>query len=196
MFSYNIKPLVSGDLQNVMEVFTTCFAEDEFYCKQFAEEGIVGHDEVCHTIHMRFTPQVEQVLKHNLSYGMYRDGELIAFILNFDYMRLLTSSPEWFHSMFHNGSILPYEHEMHAPIQRAAAGRGVVFLLSVAVLPEFRRKHIASHLLDRTISDNPDSLVASDVSNTASLGMYRKRCFFVRVLEENYHFVLGPNVVR
>ena len=195
MSNNDIRPLALGDLQAVMEVFESCFVEDEFYCRLFASEGIIGSDAVRAEIQKRFSPQIAHVLKHDLSYGAWIDDDLVAFIINFDYMKLVVEEPEWFKSMFYDGQVLPYERELHEPVRRAAVGRTLVFLLSIAVLPEFRRQHIASQLLDRTIRDNAGALLASDVSNTPSLNMYRRRGFFVRELEENYHFVLGPSIV-
>ena len=195
MIDHVIRPLNTGDLQDVMEVFKVCFAGDEFYSKAFAEEGITGQFARQREMQKRFTPQIKHVLEFNLSYGSWVNDRLIAFMLNFDYERVVSQEPELFRSLFYDGDTLPFAEHLHRPIREACRMQGVMFMLSIGVLPEFRRQHVASSLLDTAMEKNPYVLIASDVSNTASLGMYKQRKFSVTWLDEDYHLVIGPGPI-
>lgn len=195
MYSYYTESLTTKEIDEIMELYCACFVDDGFYRATFAEQGIVGDENVRAKMLSQFTPQILAVLECGASYGIRGDnGNLVAIMLNFGYQEMLKNNSSLFLSIFGENGELQHADDLHGTVQCYAKAHDIVYLLAVAVLPEYRRRHLASLLLDTTIMDNPGSLVVSDVSNVDSLGMYRKRGFIIKRLGPGYNLVIGPNL--
>ena len=87
-----------------------------------------------------------------------------------------------------DGGELPYRGAFHGEVSRLSGD--VVYGMNLAVDPDLRRRGLASCLLDGLLWKYPQWNFVSDVSNEASLDMYRTRNFELQPLDTGYHLVL------
>ena len=178
--------LKACDIAPTVDLFCECFAEDHYY-------GIMFPDQSTRRDEMRkaFTQSISFCIRQGNSIGIKRDGTLVAFLLCIDYRAARENDEQSFRMLFanrqHRGE-LPYESTLHGGILELS-GR-TIYGMSIAVDPALRRRGIASALVDAILRRHPDCNFASDVSNEASLEIYRRRNFEVRPLDKGYHLVL------
>lgn len=182
-----INPLRDKDLDEVMDLFCRCFVEDPYYAHMFPEET-TRPDQMREMFHKC----IAYCLETGLSLGVTDDGgQLIAFLLSFDYFVVRQEHPQIFQQIFRGdeGEPLPYEDQLHGEIQNLKEGR-TLYLLSLTVTPEYRRRGLGSSLIDAMLRNHPQCNLVGDVSNEASLSMYEDRKFHIQRLAPNYFLVL------
>lgn len=127
--------------------------------------------------------------KKGISLGVIEDEKLIGFALLFDYKATKNTHRGAFNEIFgiHDDQPLPYYEEIHQKIE-SIDGK-ILYLLSIAVSPAYRRCGIASALIDYVLSYYSECSIASDVSNEDSLEIYKKRNFEISKIEDGYFFI-------
>lgn len=170
--------------ETVMSLFCDAFENDHYYAKMFptGDRKKAMSD--------AFGAAIEYCLKNGLCVGAVYKGELIGFLLSFDYYETMYAHKASFLDIFdcESEDNLPYADSLHKTI-RAFDGL-VVYLLSAAVKEEYRRRGVASAMLDCLMEKEPSAYFVGDVSNEKSLPMYEKRGFDVSKLDDGYFVVM------
>jgi len=170
-----------------MDLFVKCFADDHYYAGLFPDP-LTRQEEM----RSSFSKNIGLCLAHGHSLGLWKENSLIAFLIGFDYHKMLSEAEETFLSIFGGNpneiSSLPYYDAVHVRI--ADMGCPVLFLLSIAVSPAYRRQGLASALVESLLSSRPGYGFAGDVSNPASLDIYRKRQFQIQEIDTDYFLIL------
>lgn len=168
----------------LMGLFLDCFSDDSYYKKLFKNESTRRAK-----MEKEFSQVIEYCLDKGCSYGAFNSGKLVGFVLSFNYFITKERVPKTFNKIFANSeeSTLPFLNEIHGRIDKV--GDNVIYLLSLAVAPSFRKQGIGSLLVDTLLNTYSDYSVASDISNTESLQIYKKRGFQISEIESGYSFV-------
>lgn len=174
-----LKQLKRADEAAVLELFGVCFAEDTYYRRLYPDEAAMRR---------AFAGSIAYCLENGLSLGVFDGDKPVAFALLLDYGQTRREQPAIFDEIFGRAAGQPksYEEALHQRIQ-ALDGR-VLYLLSLAVAPAFRRQGLAAGLVDRVLEACADSHLVTDVSNEASLPLYRCRNFRVETLQPGYFY--------
>lgn len=178
--------LWSGDLEKVLNLFCQCFLDDPFYTSSFPERETRSS-----RMRQAFRESIAYCLSTGLSLGMMDErGQLAAFLLCFDYSAARLEHPDLFRGIFgaQEGQPIPYNDQLHNHILRLNGN--TLYLLSMAVAPEYRRMGLASGLIDTVIRSYPQFNLAGDVSNESSLSIYRERNFQVTDIYPGYYLIL------
>lgn len=133
----DIRVLHRDDLHDVLDLFCECFADDHYYKRQFPND-----DTRASQMRDEFKCCLEFCLTNGYSVGTYNEDRLIGFALLFNYHETLQNHRSDFDAIFcadENGDI-PYYEEIHQRVQ-GLKGK-TLYLLSIAVLPEYRRMGI------------------------------------------------------
>lgn len=165
-------------------LFALAFYEDEFYKKQ-------GVDFSKESVPPDFQESIRYCLASGYSSGIRDEQEISAFLLAFDYDKCKTSDPETFDMIFGikcDRTVWPYKEEIHDRV--SALGDKVLFVLSIAVEPDKRRKGYATALVKDLIASYPEYTIVGDVSATESLPIYRNLGFEVTEIEPDYNLVI------
>lgn len=176
--------LTKTDLENVLDLFCECFSSDHYYQQLFA-----GCDNIPSAMRDAFRSSISFCLEKGISLGVIEDEKLIGFALLFDYKATKNTHRGAFNEIFgiHDDQPLPYYEEIHQKIE-SIDGK-ILYLLSIAVSPAYRRCGIASALIDYVLSYYSECSIASDVSNEDSLEIYKKRNFEISKIEDGYFFI-------
>lgn len=182
-----IQVLTPQDLPAVMDLFCVAFREDAYYARLFPEERSRERE-----MRNAFSGSIAFCVDQGYSVGVYGEGDrLIAFLIGFDYKNSQIKEERQFWKLFSGYAAtdaeLPYSEKLHARVN--AMEGDVLYLLSIAVSPEWQRRGLASALVEHMLRRYPDYSFAGDVSNKNSLGMYRKRRFDIQEIEPNYFLV-------
>ena len=177
--------LCRDDLEDVLDLFCVCFADDTYYAALFADVS-----DRRAAMRASFRDGISFCLDGASSIGVREGGRLIGFALVFDYGQVRTQRRDVFNHLFgiREGEPLPYEDSLHRVI--AGLPGKTAYLLSLAAAPDVRGRGLAACMLDRLLARYADCNLVSDVSNGSSLGLYEKRGFRVEPLAEDYFFVL------
>ncbi len=179
-----LKRLSNADFEEVMELFCLCFNDDPFYEKLFPNKA-TRKDEM----KSQFGSNVMFHLEHGICHGLVEGKALIGFMLCFDYFAVKKEHSDVFYSTFgakaQLDSHLPYYEKIHKKIE--ALEDNCIFCLSVAIDPRYRRMGLASLLMDKLLCGNYN--ICSDVSNEASLEIYKKRGFETEEIDKDYYFI-------
>jgi ribosomal protein S18 acetylase RimI-like enzyme len=183
-----IEPLRPEDFDELMGLFSSCFAADAYYAKLFPDVRTRAAG-----MEARFSRSLRFCLSHRWALGVREQGVLAAFLLYFDYQAVRAADYASFLDIF-DGKIkggtvsLPHEKQIHEPVR--SLSENVLYLVSLGVKAEYRRRGIAGELLDALIDDYPTYCLAGDVSNAASLPLYWRRNFSVQEIEPGYSLVI------
>lgn len=187
-----IKQLTSKHLTEFVDLFVSVFQEDGYYRTLFPDENTRKQN-----IRAMINDILQNGFKYLTIYGDYRHGELIAFLVTFDYFTMMTSDKSVFLHMFDiKGSTnireLPYFEALHQPILSLCPifSHHVIYLLSIGVRHDLQQKGIGSRLLRQLIAKHDNDYIVSDVSNVHSLSMYERLRFDISPLDTDYYFVL------
>ena len=173
--------LKTENTPEVLALFCRCFSADPYYVKMFPDAATREN-----AMADAFSESVTWCLRQGMSMGVRQGSSLVAFILCLDYRRMDRAA---FRMIFSAGTEeVPYRQTFHDRV-RALPG-DIVYSLSIAVDPSFRRRGLASGLLDQVLRRYPHRHFVSDVSNTDSLSMYRTRDFQITELDKDYHLVI------
>jgi GNAT superfamily N-acetyltransferase len=171
------------DLQNL---FSECFGNDPYYSKVFSNKSM--REELKGPA---FSSIFLFLLRKDGAYGVYNNKKLIAFLLLFDYHKTKNYYKEQFETIFRKYSYekeIPYKKEIHEKID--SYGDNVIYLLSIGVSKNYRRRDIARKLINFAIKNYKNYYVVSDVSNASSLNIYKKCNFECEEIDGNYFFVI------
>ena len=181
-----IRQLDSNNLSNVMDVFCEAFRDDKYYAKIFPNPETRNKD-----MRDSFTPSIEFCISRGTSYGAFQENRLISFIICFDYRDVKAKHVKQFREIFGGNSNreipLPYKEAIHDKISKIDGE--VLYLLSIASTPDYQNIGIASSLIDFVLTKYNNCSIVGDVSNSSSLGIYKKRNFVVSEIEPNYFFI-------
>lgn len=162
-----------------------CFADDHYYKALFKEQEN-PEDEMIKEIRLVLL----YCLNCGYVMGIKHNGELVAFLISFNY-KDICQDEEAFKLIFEDKRThkIPYEDSFHRRVQ-AIPGL-VTYIMTIAVKKEFRRKGLASGLVDCLMLENEEATIVSDISNEKSLDMYKARQFSVtEILDDNYFLVV------
>lgn len=178
--SMKLRQLEAADKAAVQELFGVCFAQDAYYCRLLDDTENMG---------CTFAESLAYCLGNGLSRGVFDGQQLVAFALLLDYGQTRREQPNMFDEIFGRAPGQPksYEEALHQRIQ-ALEGQ-VLYLLSLAVAPAYRRQGLAAGLVDTVLEAYPRCHLVADVSNEASLSLYRRRNFRLETLQPGYFYV-------
>ena len=178
--------LNTEQLDDLKNLFSECFENDSYYVKMFPRSltrkkriGVV------------FLNTLLYCINNDGAYGIFNDKKLIAFFLLFNYHRTKSTHTEQFNEIFKINSRekkLPHKKKIHDKID--CLGTDVIFLLSMGVSKDFRRKGIAGKFIDFAIENYPNNYLAGDVSSALSMAIYKKRKFECTKIEDDYFLVI------
>ena len=181
------------DNQNkLIELFLDCFSEDVYYQKLFPNKNTIRND-----MKISFQEVIEFCLNNSNVLGIFEEKEnLIGFLIFFDYLEVKSKFPKIFNKIFGANKIekFPYFNEIHKKLLESY--ENIIYLLSLGVKKEYRRKKIASTLIDFLIKNYEGYSIASDISNETSLEIYKKRNFIIEKISENYYYVKTKSVIK
>lgn len=181
------------DNQNkLIELFLDCFSKDVYYQKLFPNKNTIRND-----MKISFQEVIEFCLNNNNVLGIFEEKEnLIGFLIFFDYLEVKSKFPKIFNKIFGANKIekFPYFNEIHKKLLESY--ENIIYLLSLGVKKEYRRKKIASTLIDFLIKNYEGYSIASDISNETSLEIYKKRNFIIEKISENYYYVKTKSVIK
>lgn len=181
-----IKLLLKQDLEMVLNLFCQCFTDDPYYAHLFPDSASRADQ-----MRKSFRESLAYCLDNGLSMGAAEDnGRLAAFLLCFDYPAAQLDRSEALQKIFggQERQPLPYNVPLHGEVQKL--GPKTLYLLSLAVAPEYRRLGLASGLIDTMLRRHPDYNLAGDISNPSSLPIYEERNFQVQEIEPDYYLVV------
>lgn len=176
----------------LIELFLDCFCEDSYYKKIFPNKNTIRND-----MKISFQEVIEFCLYNNNVLGVFNEKDnLIGFLIFFDYLEIKSKFPKIFNKIFGANKIekFPYFNEIHKKLLESY--ENIIYLLSLGVKKEYRRKKIASFLTDFLIKNYESYSIASDISNEASLEIYKKRDFVIEKISENYYYVKTKSVIK
>ena len=184
--------LNKNNQDKLLDLFVDCFCEDSYYQKLFPNKNTIRND-----MKISFQEVIEFCLNNNNVLGVFEEKEnLIGFLIFFDYLEVKSKFPKVFNKIFGANKIekFPYFNEIHKKLLESY--ENIIYLLSLGVKKEYRRKKIASFLTDFLIKNYESYSIASDISNEASLEIYKKRDFVIEKISENYYYVKTKSVIK
>ena len=184
--------LNKNNQDKLLDLFVDCFCEDSYYQKLFPNKNTIRND-----MKISFQEVIEFCLNNNNVLGVFEEKEnLIGFLIFFDYLEVKSKFPKIFNKIFGANKIekFPYFNEIHKKLLESY--ENIIYLLSLGVKKEYRRKKIASFLTDFLIKNYESYSIASDISNEASLEIYKKRDFVIEKISENYYYVKTKSVIK
>jgi len=180
-----INTLCETDIAEVMELFCRCFWNDPYYTKLFPDNGMKQT-----AINETFRQTILYCIAKGSCLGVRKSGKLIGFIVCFDYKNIRAKDNQLFHLIFadkDSAEALPYYSTLHTTVANLPGT--VIYCLSLAVDPAYRHLGIASAMWDCVMNMFPGVSFATDVSNSASLGIYLKRNFNIQQLDKDYYLL-------
>lgn len=184
--NYNIVKLNEEQFNDLQCLFSECFENDPYYSKIFSNTST--REELRGSA---FSNILLFCLSKDGAYGIYENKQLIAFLLLIDYHRTKYFHAEHFETIFikyFSGKELPYKKEIHDKI--SSYGVDVIYLLSIGVSKDFRRKGIARRLIDFVIENYQNHYLVGDVSNASSMTIYKERNFECEKIDDDYFLVV------
>jgi len=186
MNNYDIVKLNGENFYDLQCLFSECFENDPYYSKIFSNASV--REELSGPA---FSSILSFCLNKDGAYGIYENKKLIAFLLLIDYHKTKCLHTEYFETIFIKyfcGKELPYIKEIHNKISRYEVD--VIYLLSIGVSKNFRRRGIAKKLIDFTIEKYQNSYIVGDVSNVSSITLYKERNFECEKIDDDYFLVI------
>ena len=178
------RKLNKNDINRVMDLFCSSFYDDIYYEKMFPNKN--NRKE---RMMREFTSPIDFCLENGFSLGVFNDSKLIAFIITVDY-QMLYENKDMYNSIFAIDIIDDnYEKKIKLKEKLQEFADKTLFLLSLAIEKQYRKKGLASSFIEYLIKSFPDYNLIADVSNPNSLNMYVKRRFNVEQIADEYYFV-------
>ena len=184
--NFDIVKLNEEQLNNLLCLFSECFKNDPYYLKIFSNTSI--QEEL---MGLTFSNTLLFCLRKDGAYGIFEDKKLIAFLLLFNYHKTKSNHAEQFEAIFKRDSRekeFPYKQEIHDKI--AGYGHDVIYILSIGVSKDYRRRGIAGKLIDFAIENYQNHYLVSDVSNASSIPIYEERNFKCEKIDDDYFLVI------
>lgn len=181
-----INILQTGDIDQVMDLFCECFQEDHYYADIFTDSATR-----CADMTTKYKPILLSCIERGHCLGVKEDaGKLIAFVICFNYKDTREKDYDLFHKIFAVNDMtdeLPYDEVLHKKIMKLDGD--TMYLVSIAVGEKYRRRGIASGLIDMIMQKYSKYNIVGDVSNANSLHIYEKRNFSCTQINTGYYYV-------
>ena len=184
--------LKKDDQNELIELFLDCFSEDIYYQKLFPNKNTIRND-----MKISFQEVIEFCLNNNNILGVFEEkGNLIGFLIFFDYLEIKSKFPKIFNKIFGANKIekFPYFNEIHKKLLESY--ENIIYLLSLGVKKEYRREKIASTLIDFLIENYEGYSIASNTSNENFIEICRKRNFIIEKIGEYDYYVKTKTVIK
>lgn len=184
VYLFNLK---ENDLEKTLDLFCECFVADHYYRQMFQD----NNNDLSIAMHDEFKDSISFCIKHGIGIGVTDDNDdLIAFALLFNYKEAKQNAPDYFNKIFgfSNVAELPYVETLHKRIEKLQGE--VLYLLSIAVSFKYRNCGLASGIIDYILATHSEYSLVSDISNINSLGIYKKRNFQIKEIDDNYFYVM------
>lgn len=173
-----------GYLKEVMSLFCSAFHNDAYYKRIFPNA-----EERKEKMMTDFSSSIDFCLKNGVSIGIFDETKLIAFIIAIDYQMLCEDS-KMYETIFATEVIDGnYKEKLKLKEKLQEITGKTLYCLSIAIEDAYRRKGLASLLIEYLIEKYPTYSLIADVSNPNSLNMYRKSGFLIEAIDEEYYFV-------
>jgi ribosomal protein S18 acetylase RimI-like enzyme len=181
---YKIEQIHPDNFHALMDLFIECFIEDPYYREIFPSPKTRAAK-----MKKEFEKNIAFCVNQGGAYGIYDGNGLIAFILYFNYQASRNNYPQGFNAIFGvaPGGSLPYYNYIHKPIEDS--DDETIYLLSLGVRQSYRRKGLGGRLVDLILDHFKFYSIAGDVSNEASLEIYRLRGFKINPIKDGYFFI-------
>lgn len=170
--------ITRNDIEYVARLAGKCFIDDSFYMdlsknRKDREEKIVNI----------FKKSIEICIDHGIAFGFKDNGNFISFILAFNYSDMVTNHRDEFCHIFGGGSgnkRLKYKlkSELHSINSRIIGdSKEYIYILAAGVQEEYRRKGIATKMIETIINTYPQYNLFTDLSNHMSWPIYERLGF-------------------
>ncbi len=182
-----IIPASQINVNDLIRLFKECFRDDHYYLSYLLRQGL-AFDEWADSLKESFN----YCLKQDYSFAILDNGSLVAFVLGFDYFKCKEKKPALFTDIFgtdKDGNLTYYE-EFHQKVESLKSnGADTIYLLSIAVNPLYRRKGIATLLVDHILELYSDHNIVTDVSNNNILPVFSENDFSTQEIDKEYYYV-------
>lgn len=169
--------------ERVMNLFCDCFKDDHYYADIFPDKRSRKKK-----MKESFYGIIKYCTKNGLSFGITDNDQLVAFVLCFNYQEARKNERLFNEIFIGKDRVAKYENEIHSVLKPLS---NVIYLLSIAVHEKWRRRNIASSMVDRLLYEYRKKYrIASDVSNKLSLPMYKHKDFKIKEIEDDYYLVV------
>lgn len=173
-----LKRLTLTEMDQLKALFVQEFLDDHYYSQLYPDrDSRAGY--MKKAFHKCFLCCLQQ----GNSMGVFEGDRLIAFLLCLDYGRLRGSTVD-LRDIF---GVSKTAQQLQTRLDKL--GENVIYLISIAVDQAYHRMGLASALVDVMIAEHPGCTFAGDVSNGASLPIYRARGFQMSQMEPDYSFI-------
>lgn len=179
--------LTLDDLAQAKYLYADCFADEAYFKNLFRLRRDSDRDMLFRAIADMIGPVLSGILPLGMSLGVFDDSALVGLSLAFDYRMVRDTDRTLFDAMFTQDGVLMHEDALHGRI-REMSGR-VLYILAFCVSVSYRRRGVASHMLDKYLTWPGFNQIASDVSAMYSLPMYEARNFEIQEIEKDYVLV-------
>lgn len=179
--------LTLNDLAQAKYLYADCFTDESYFKNLFRLRRDSDRDELFRSIAHMAGPVLSGVLPLGMSLGVFDDATLAGLSMAFDYGAVRGTNRTLFDTVFMQDGVLAHEDALHGRICRMD-GR-ILYILAFCVGVPYRRRGIASHMLDKYLSWPGFDYVVSDVSAMYSLPMYESRYFEIQEIEKDYALV-------
>lgn len=187
-----IKQIIDPSVIPVLaEIAVDCFINDGFYVNlsdDINERKVMIRD--------IFIKSFEITLSYGILMVVYCDEQPVAFSSWLDYHKLRINNPEAFSFVFpHNEDTGNRAEEIAAEEfltikQMTSYSVNCLYLVAIAVIPDYRRKGLASNMVSKICSTYDSYVLCSDISNELSLPIYTRNGFSLFKSENGIHYVL------
>ena len=172
-----LRVLTMDDYKSVMDLFVECFRDDHYFRALYSDAA--DFDD---RLRSSAASNIRYCIENGAAYGMFDVDRLVGFMLGFNY--------KWaqiYHRADFNSIFVGSNPTIHVNI--GAIDGPVLYLMLVGVAPDWRRRGVASGLLEAIMSEYASYTIVGDVSAPESIPMYRTRGFHVAELEPDYFWV-------
>lgn len=184
--------LKKDDENKLLELFLDCFCEDPYYKKLFPDKNTIRNK-----MKVSFQEVIAFCLDNNNVFGVFENEDnLIGFLIYFDYLEVKSKYSKMFNKIFGTNKIekIPYFNEIHKKLLDSY--ENIIYLLSLGVKEEYRKKGIASSLIDFLIKNYEGYSIASNISNENFIEIYKKRNFIIEKIDEHNYYVKTKTVIK
>lgn len=173
----DIKPIKETDIQKITELAYDCFINDPFYVSIKP-----NNDERRIFLNQIFSESILICLEYGVAYYYEIDQIPIAFALWFDYNKLKKQKPSSYNHIFPSDQkdlllsekILKEQQFIDSLLKE---NTNYLYLLSIGVLSNYRRRGIASDLVSILQNAFPQYNLITDLSNKESIALYKRLGF-------------------
>lgn len=179
------------DQENAVNLAVDCFVDDAYYISMFKGSSLRKE------LATMFSHAMMFCMLHGIAYKAEFNHEVIAFLIAFDYFHVKHNYYHEYRKIFglDVGPDMPFmiTPDLSPVLTRAdALQTNTIYLLSMGVKESYRKRGIASMLIDAILYDYPNHNFIGDVSNKDSLEIYRSRCFHVEMGQQMLYTVILP----